>query len=141
MKSLSGTLTLVVLAAIGLVVTLTLRAFAQTSSSKFTLTIEHVAALKDGSDNGKAAFKDTLKKYGKRGYHVRMVHGNKPDERVDGNDEGNNAKLDIKTDKVTKSEIVKSASGEELTLIQVHVTQNIATRTAADMAQVLAALQ
>lgn len=145
MKSLSGTLILLVLAALGLVVTLTFRAFAQAPSAgpntKFTLTIVGVAALQDGSDNGKAAFKETLKKYGKRGYHVTIKNANKPDETVDGNDEGNNAKLDIKTDKVTKSEIVKSASGEELTLIQVHVTQNIATRTAADMAKVLAALQ
>ena len=142
MKTLPRTLAIVVLTAVGLLAILTFRALAQSPASEpnttFTLTITGVAALKDGSDNGKNAFKDTLKKYGKRGYHVTMKHGNKPDEQLDG---APNAKLDIKTDKVTTSEIVKSASGEKLTLIQVHVTQTIASSTATDLAKVLAALQ
>src|ERR1700730_7937806 len=139
MKTLPRMLTLAVLVAIGLVVILTFRAFAPTPNPKFTLTIEEVTALKDGSDNGKENFRKTLKTCGKRGYHVRMVHGNKPDEPLDGNDQGGpQSKLNIKTDKVTTSEIVKNAPSGELTLIQVHVTQTVSTRTAADMAKVVA---
>jgi hypothetical protein len=72
-----------------------------------------------------------------------MLHGSgKPDEDLDdGPHDNSQSKLDIKTDKVMTSEIAKSASGEELTLIQVHVTQKIAARTAADLSKVLDALK
>jgi hypothetical protein len=147
MKTLPRTLTIVVFAAIGLVLTLSFHAVAQTPkptpdpNAPFILTIKTVATLKDGSTQGKENFRQTLKTYGKKGYHVTMINENNQREDLDdGPHKGAQSKLDIKTDKVTTSEIAKSASDGDLTLIQAHVTQLIATPTAADMAKVLAAL-
>jgi hypothetical protein len=146
MKTLSGTFKLVVVVmAIGVLTILTFRAFAQqpasakASDATFTLKIKDVAALKDGSTQGKNDFKETLKKLGTQSYRIRLVHGNgQADENINaGPDPGPNAKLELKTDKVTTSEIAKNASTAELTLIQVHATIQIASRNPADIIAVL----
>jgi len=131
MKTLSGTLKYVALAAIGLLAIFTLRVFAQTPASEpntgFVLKIKTRTPLK----NGEAHFRDTLSRLSTKQYNFDLLdeHG-KHTPIVS----GASAKLNIKTDKVTTSELAKSG---ELTLIQVHATQNLYSPSATDIKSVL----
>ncbi len=134
MKTLSGTLKYVALAAIVALAIFTFRAFAQTpapepreSDTGFVLKIKTQTPLK----NGEAHFRDTLSKLSTKIYAFDLV-----DEK------GNtthipppaSTKLDIKTDKVTTSELAKSG---ELTLIATNATRLLCSPSAADIKSVL----
>ena len=143
MKTLSGTSKLVTLAAIGtLAAVLTFRAFAQrplppepaASKATFVLKIKHVTAVKD-----EQKFKDVLKNLKTQLYEIHMVHSQGASEDLPSPTPF--AKLGIKTDKVTASEIAKNEAGQEYTLIQVHVTQRVASMSISDIQSVLNELQ
>ena len=143
MKTLSGTSKLVILAAIGtLAAVLTFRAFAQrplppepaASKATFVLKIKHVTAVKD-----EQKFKDVLKNLKTRLYEIHMVHSQGASEDLPSPTPF--AKLGIKTDKVTASETAKNEAGKEYTLIQVHVTQRVASMYISDIQSVLNELQ
>jgi len=151
MKTLSGTFKLVALAAIGVAVIFTLRAFAQTPArtphphlpspgeATFVLLIQNPTPVKDEDK-----FVNVLKSLQSQLYCVHIHHspGHKPpmDEDVSGSPNAC-AQLDIKTDKVTTSETAKSASGEEFTPIQVHSTIQVPSMHSSDIKTVLDALQ
>jgi len=147
MKTLSGTSKLVILAAIGALSVLTFRAFAQPTprplppeppkeKATFVLKIKNVTAVKD-----EQKFKDVLKNLKTQLYEIHMVHsqGHGPPENIPSPTPF--AKLGIKTDKVTASETAKNEAGKELTLIQVHVTQRVASMSTSDIQSVLNELQ
>jgi hypothetical protein len=143
MKTLSGTSKLVILAAIGtLAAVLTFRAFAQrplppepaASKATFVLKIKHVTAVKD-----EQKFKDVLKNLKTQLYEIHMVHSQGASEDLPSPTPF--AKLGIKTDKVTASETAKNEAGKEYTLIQVHVTQRVASMSISDIQSVLNELQ
>ena len=145
MKTLSGTSKLVILVAIGtLAAVLTFRAFAQrilppqppASKATFVLRIKNVTAVKN-----EQKFKDALKNLKTQLYEIHMVHsqGHGPPENIPSPTPF--AKLGIKTDKVTASETAKNEAGKEYTLIQVHVTQRVASMSISDIQSVLNELQ
>ena len=143
MKTVSGTSKLVILAAIGtLAAVLTFRAFAQrplppepaASKATFVLKIKHVTAVKD-----EQKFKDVLKNLKTQLYEIHMVHSQGASENLPSPTPF--AKLGIKTDKVTASETAKNEAGKEYTLIQVHVTQRVASMSISDIQSVLNELQ
>ena len=156
MKTLSGTLKYVVMAAIGLVAVLTFRALAQStvpaphvppaSKAAFVLIIQSERAVKDEEN-----FEDVLKTLKSQLYCLHMKHsqghpqghgphkGQMEYDLTGGSDAC--AQLDIKTDKVTMSETAKSASGEELTPISTHTTIQVPSMSSSDITTVLNALQ
>ncbi len=144
MKTVSGTSKLVILAAIGAMAVLTFQAFAQprrplppepaASKATFVLKIKHVTAVKD-----EQKFKDVLKNLKTRLYEIHMVHSQGASEDLPSPTPF--AKLGIKTDKVTASETAKNEGGKEYTLIQVHVTQRVASMSISDIQSVLNELQ
>ncbi len=133
MKTLSGKLKYVVLAAIVALAIFTFRAFAQSSPTPresdtgFVLKIKTATPLK----NGEAHFRDTLSKLSTKVYDFDLVdeHGNHTPIV-----HGANAKLDIKTDKVTVSELAKSG---ELTLIGSNATRLLCSPSITDIKSVL----
>ena|SRR5712691_7878056 len=142
MKTLSGKLKYVVLAAIVVLAIFTLRAFAAPpcppdpgpDKAVFILKMIKPVTAKDQDH-----FKDVLAGLGTKLYCIHVAHNNgKPDEDIVS---PNQTKLDIKTDKVMTSETPKSAEGEELTPIGVHVTQLVSSPSKADILTVLNALQ
>ena len=144
MKTLSGTSKLVILAAIGALAVLTFQAFAQAkrtpppeppaSKATFVLKIKNPTAVKD-----EQKFKDALKNLKTQLYEIHMVHSQGASEDLPSPTPF--AKLGIKTDKVTASETGKNEAGKEYTLIQVHVTQRVASMYISDIQGVLNELQ
>ena len=144
MKTLSGTSKLVILAAIGALSVLTFQAFAQTKrtpppeppkeKATFFLKIKNVTAVKN-----EQKFKDVLKNLKTQLYEINMVHSQGASEDLPSPTPF--AKLGIKTDKVTASETAKNEAGKEYTLIQVHVTQQVASMSISDIQSVLNELQ
>jgi hypothetical protein len=143
MKTLSGTSKLVILVAIGtLAAVLTFRAFAQrtlppqppASKATFVLEIRNPTAVKD-----EQKFKDVLKNLKTQLYEIHMVHSQGASEDLPSPTPF--AKLGIKTDKVTASETARNEAGKEYTLIQVHVTQRVASMSTSDIQSVLNELQ
>ena len=133
MKTLSGKLNYVVLAAIVALAIFTFRAFAQPSPTPresdtgFVLKIKTPTPLK----NGEAHFRDTLSKLSTKVYDFDLVdeHGNHTPIV-----HGASAMLDIKTDKVTVSELAKS---EELTIIGSNATRLLCSPSITDIKSVL----
>ncbi len=133
MKTLSGTFKYVALAAIGLLAVFTLWAFAQPSppppesDTGFVLKIKSPTSFK----YSEAHFRDTLSKLSTKVYDFDLV-----DEK--GNHKqiapGASTKLDIKTDKVTASELAKSG---ELTLIATTATRLLCSPSITDIKSVL----
>jgi hypothetical protein len=154
MKTLSGTVKLVVLAAVAVVTAFALRGFAQSAPSptqteppdppeaheKFVLKIKPRHSLKDGSEKGEAAFK-ALMNNGKypaakgNKVHLRHAKAGQNDEYLPSGAATSN--LEIKTDKVTASQTALEIEAGELTVIQPHVTVQIASPSAYDMKAVL----
>ena len=144
MKTLSGSSKLVILGAIGALSVLTFQAFAQSkrtpppepaaSKGTFVLKIKNVTAVKD-----EQKFKDVLKNLKTQLYEINMVHSQGASEDLPSPTPF--AKLGIKTDKVTASETAKNEAGKEYTLIQVHVTQQVASMSISDIQSVLNELQ
>ncbi len=140
MKNLSGTFKLMVLAAIGVLAIFTLRAFAappppepDASKATFVLKIKNVTPVKDA-----ARFEQVLKHLQTQLYEIDMVDEKGNHTRLV---PGSHAKLDIKTDKVTTSEVAKSAATGELTFIATRTTIQVPSMYASDIQAVLGELQ
>ena len=133
MKTLSGTLKYVALAAIVALAIFTFRAFAQPSptpsepNTGFVLKIKTQTPFK----NGEAHFRETLSRLSTKVYEFDLVdeHGNHTHIPPPAG-----AKLDIKTDKVTTSELAKSG---ELTLIATNATRLLCSPSITDIKSVL----
>jgi hypothetical protein len=136
MKTLSGTVGFVVLAVIAIVALLGLRAFATGSTKtafvdkKFRLKIglnkDDYAEVTD--DN---AFKAALARFPKDQYDIRF----KPDH---GPVIDHYQPVSIKTDKVTTSEVAKSAPAGEAAANDPHYTQRVTSDNPTDIKAVLA---
>ena len=132
-----------ILVVIGMVAILSFRVFAQpnpepteppASKAAFVLKIKTVTRLK----GDEARFKDVLKHLKTQLYDI-VLHGeNGKEKHLLPN---SNAKLDIKTDKVTTSEAAKNAPNGELTLIQTRATRQVASMSTSDIKSVLDELQ
>jgi hypothetical protein len=157
MKTLSGTVKLVVLAAVAVVVAITLRAFAQSapkptpteppepadpaaSREQFVLKIKPRRLLPTSTTE--KAFKDLLNNgnySAAKGNKVHMRHTKWPAEPDECLPTGTvcSSTLDIQTDKVTASETAKSIEAGELTVIGPHVTIQVASSSPADIKAVM----
>jgi hypothetical protein len=142
MKTLSGTSKVMILVVIGMVAILSFRVFAQpnpepteppASKATFVLKIKTVTPVKD-----EARFEDVLKHLKTQLYDIVLHEENGKEKHLLPN---SNAKLDIKTDKVTTSEAAKNAPNGELTLIQTRATQQVASMSTSDIKSVLDELQ
>jgi hypothetical protein len=142
MKTLSGTFTFVVLTVIGIVAVFTFRVLAQGSGEPSPAVVDKKFVLKIGGPTkedyaevtSEAAFKAALGRLGKDQYHIRF----KDDS---GKITDPYYALSIKTDKVTTSELAKSAATGELTSIGRHVTIKVTSDNVADLTEVLKALK
>jgi hypothetical protein len=160
MKTLSGTFKLIVLVALAVGVIITLRAFAQPTSQRkpgtckempsdqlppitaqYSQKIPHRRQLKKGGAPGEAEFKALLCNGhydAALGNRIHFIH-----------EDANNGQhclpqnckdfvqVSIKTDKVIVSDTAKSIADGELTSIQFHVTQQIASPNQGDIAAVM----
>ena len=131
-----------ILVVIGMVAILSFRVFAQpfpepteppASKATFVLKIKTVTPVKD-----EARFEDVLKHLKTQLYDIVLHEENGKEKRLLPN---SNAKLDIKTDKVTTSEAAKNAPNGELTLIQTRATRQVASMSTSDIKSVLDELQ
>ena len=133
MKTLSGTLKYVALAAIVALAIFTFRAFAEPSptppepNTGFVLRIQTETPFKYSETH----FRETLSKLKTKVYEFDLVdeHGNHTHIPPPAG-----AKLDIKTDKVTTSELAKSG---QLTLIASNATRLLCSPNVADIKSVL----
>ncbi len=131
-----------ILVVIGMVAILSFRVFAQpfpepteppASKAAFVLKIKTVTPVKD-----EARFEDVLKHLKTQLYDIVLHEENGKEKHLLPN---SNAKLDIKTDKVTTSEAAKNAPNGELTLIQTRATRQVASMSTSDIKSVLDELQ
>ena len=131
-----------ILVVIGMVAILSFRVFAQpnpepteppASKATFVLKIKTVTPVKD-----EARFEDVLKHLKTQLYDIVLRDEHGKEEHLLPN---SNAKLDIKTDKVTTSEAAKNAPNGELTLIQTRATRQVASMDTSDIKSVLDELQ
>jgi len=131
-----------ILVVIGMVAILSFRVFAQpnpepteppASKATFVLKIKTVTPVKD-----EARFEDVLKHLKTQLYDIVLHEENGKEKHLLPN---SNAKLDIKTDKVTTSEAAKNAPNGELTLIQTRATRQVGSMSTSDIKSVLDELQ
>jgi hypothetical protein len=131
-----------ILVVIGMVAILSFRVFAQpnpepteppASKAALVLKIKTVTPVKD-----KARFEDVLKHLKTQLYDIVLHEGNGTEKHLLPN---SNAKLDLKTDKVTTSEAAKNAPNGELTLIQTRATRQVASMFTSDIKSVVDELQ
>jgi len=132
-----------ILVVIGMVAILSFRVFAQpfpepteppAPKATFVLKIKNITPLK----GDEARFTDVLKHLKTQLYDIVLRDENGKEKRLLPN---SNAKLDIKTDKVTTSEAAKNAPTGELTLIQTRATRQVASMSTSDIKSVLDELQ
>jgi hypothetical protein len=156
MKTQSGPIKLAILTALAVVAAITLRGVAQSTptptptycdesdppqgQTTFVLKIKPRHPLKDDTEATKVAFRNLLNNghYTARGnkMHLKPSAAGKPEECLPSSG-GTSTKIDIQTDKVTTSEMAKNIDAEELTLIQPHVTIQIASPSSTDINAVL----
>ena len=167
MKTLSGTVKLVVLVALAVAVAITFRAVAQTAASPrkwppkpgtckepstlpkpnapFVKTIQPRRHLKKMTDQGEAEFAALLcngRYDAAKGNIIHFKHSNANNgEHCLPQDCADFAQLNIKTDKVIVSETAKRIDAGELTVIQAHATITIACPTQDDVDAVMNLLQ
>ena len=131
-----------ILVVIGMVAILSFRVFAQpnpepteppASKATFVLKIKTATPVKD-----EARFEDVLKHLKTQLYDIVLHEENGKEKHLLPN---SNARLDIKTDKVTTSEAAKNAPSGELTLIQTRATRQVASMDTSDIKSVLDELQ
>lgn len=131
-----------ILVVTGMVAILSFRVFAQpnpvpteppASKATFVLKIKTVTPVKD-----EARFESVLKHLKTQLYDIVLHEENGKEKHLLPN---SNAKLDIKTDKVTTSEAAKNAPNGELTLIQTRATRQVASMDTSDIKSVLDELQ
>ena len=103
------------------------------SKATFVLKIKTVTSVKD-----EARFENVLKHLKTQLYDIVLHEENGKEKHLLPN---SNAKLDIKTDKVTTSEAAKNAPNGELTLIQTRATRQVASMDTSDIKSVLDELQ
>ena len=103
------------------------------SKATFVLKIKTVTPVKD-----EARFEDVLKHLKTQLYDIVLHEENGKEKHLLPN---SNAKLDIKTDKVTTPEAAKNAPNGELTLIQTRATRQVASMSTSDIKSVLDELQ
>ena len=131
MKILSGTSKLVILLVIGVLAILTFQACETTppgAKRRFGLEIKEPVHLRNP-----AAFIRALRALSKSAFwEFRIVHDNGKSE-----DFHSASKLNIKTDKVTMSEIARKTSAGELTAIGSNLTQRIYSQNIEDIQIVL----
>jgi hypothetical protein len=157
MKTLSGTVKLLVLAVVAVVAAITFRAFAQPvptptlteppdplpAQEPFVLIIKPRHVLAQGTTE--KAFKDLLNNghypaANRNKVHMRHKDPHEADEYLP-TGSGTSSNLDIKTDKVTVSKAAQSIADTELTVISPHVTIQVASPSAADIEAVLKLLE
>ncbi len=141
MKTLSRKFKLVALVAIGVAAVFALRVFAQApeaaeppaSKATFVLKIKKPTEVKNPAE-----FENVLKKLKTQLYDIDMVdeHGHHKSIVP-----GSNTKAEIKTDKVTASEVAKDISTGELIFIQVRTTRQVASMSVSDIQAVVNELQ
>ena len=126
-----------ILVVIGMVAILSFRVFAQpfpepteppASKATFVLKIKNITPVDP------ARFKDVLKHLKTQLYDIVLRDEHGKEEHLLPN---SNAKLDIKTDKVTTSEAAKNAPNGELTLIQTRATRQVGSMSTSDIKSVL----
>ena len=131
-----------ILVVIGMVAILSFRVFAQpnpepteppASKATFVLKIKTATPVKD-----EARFEDVLKHLKTQLYDIVLHEENGKEKHLLPN---SNARLDIKTDKVTTSGAAKNAPNGELTLIQTRATRQVASMDTSDIKSVLDELQ
>lgn len=157
MKTQPGPIKFAILAAVAVAAALTLLGVARStptptptpcdssdpavSYEKFVLKIKPYHQLKDGSKPGETAFKALL-----NNGHYDVTKHNKLHMKHTLSSDGEeclptgaamSSNIDIQTDKVTMSEIAKGLEAGELTLIQPHVTIQIACHSPDDVTAVL----
>ncbi len=129
-----------ILVVIGMVAILSFRVFAQpfpepieppAPKATFVLKIKNITPLKGTPAHFE---EDVLKHLKTQLYDIVLRDENGKEKRLLPN---SNAKLDIKTDKVTTSEAAKNAPNGELTLIQTRATRQVASMSTSDIKSVL----
>jgi hypothetical protein len=147
MKILFGTRTYLILFAVAILATLSLRVFAQSpfptpteppvDKGPLILKIKKATSIKVSDSQ----FEDMLKHLSSHAQYDIVIDkgdGSTPKHVVSG---AAGAKLDIKTDRVVVSDIAQHAPGSELTLIQTRVTQQVASTSPSDLTTVIGTLQ
>jgi len=104
------------------------------SKATFVLKIKTITPLK----GDEARFEDVLKHLKTQLYDIVLHEENGKEKHLLPN---SNARLDIKTDKVTTSGAAKNAPNGELTLIQTRATRQVASMDTSDIKSVLDELQ
>ena len=133
MKTLSGTFTFVVLAAVAIVVVITFRAFAQPTqppaAKKFVLNIGRTA--QDYLDVDKTKFDDALRKLARNGglYEIGF--------KDDGHVTDPYHALNIKIDKVTTSKVAQNSPAGESGANDPNVVHLLRSDSAPDIKDVL----
>ena len=131
MKTLSGTSKLTILAALVALAVLTFEACETTppgAKRRFGLEIKEPVHLRN-----EAAFRKALRTLSRSAFwEFRIVHDNGKSEEFH-----SASKLNIKTDKVTMSEIAKKTSAGELTAIGSNLTQRLYSQNIEDIQIVL----
>jgi len=133
MKTLSGTFTFVVLAAVAIVVVITFRAFAQPTqppaAKKFVLNIGRTA--QDYVDVDKTKFDDALRKLARNGglYEIGF--------KDDGHVTDPYHALNIKIDKVTTSKVAQNSPAGESAANDPNVVHLLRSDSAPDIKDVL----
>ncbi len=133
MKTLSGTFTFVVLAAVAIVVVITFRAFAQPTqppaAKKFVLNIGRTA--QDYLDVDKTKFDDALRKLARNGglYEIGF--------KDDGHVTDPYHALNIKIDKVTTSKVAQNSPAGESAANDPNVVHLLRSDSAPDIKDVL----
>ncbi len=137
MRSPSGTIQFVVLAAVGVLAILSVKAFAQSTAAEpnttFFLKIKKTHEVKD-----EAAFLQVLQNVKKKGaiYKIHMVKADSSTQ-----DLSSDAAAGMKTDQVITSQMAKNVSSDKFTAIGVQVTQTVASEDPTDLAAILNALK
>lgn len=141
MKSILGTVKIVVIAVVAVLAGLSFRSFAQPNAAERDVPERKITLkFKDAQVKNEDNFKAKLCRLGTQQFDVKMKHSDatKPESifppcAV--------AKSDIKTDKITTSVVVKNSAADEYTVIGPHVTQKVTSATKAEIQGILDELQ
>ena len=147
MKTLFGTFKLILLGTIGVAAVLTFRVFAQAPAQKKTPPPETLTGfvLKIKSPEAAVKDEDAFKALLCNGHYdgkvssIHMIHspGHPGPLEEDFPPCAASSRLDIKTDKVTTSELAKGLAVREFTRIGSNVTQQVCSQNKADIQAVL----
>jgi hypothetical protein len=139
MKTLSRGIKFVILPIIALAAILTFRAFGQGPSAQPPPYTERKLVLTFAKETGvtnETAFKNALKVLGQDQYRIKYKHHDNTTEEFPPPPTAS-----IKTDKVTASQLAKSAQAGELTPIGSNVTIKVTSNNSSDLTKVLQSLE